>query len=142
MRKNGEHRKRIYYGLCFITVGICLASWGWLYSVESATPDEVVISTPIKVTPLEESFSETSEEGISTQIRVANHTSTPVRVVGFAARCVCIERLFDLPRDLAPGDELTLDVNIYLPLPEGGTPAILFVEQDQTVWKRKVYFMQ
>ena len=126
------------YGLCLISVGVCLASWGWLYSVESATPDEVVISTPIKVTPLEES----SSEGILTQIRVANHTSRPVRVVGFAARCVCIERLFDLPRELAPGDELALDVNVYLPIPEGGTPAILFVEQNQTVWKRKVYFMQ
>lgn len=129
-----------------MSVGVCLASWGWLYSVESATPDEVVISTPIKVTPLQESSSDSSEErpeeGILTQIRVANHTSSPVRVVGFAARCVCIERLFDLPRDLAPGDELTLDVNVYLPLPEGGTPAILFVEQDKTVWKRKVYFMQ
>lgn len=140
MFKYRINRKNIYFYLCIISM--CLVSWGWLSHRESAAQAGVVLSTPILIKSLDESDSETSHDEILTQILVSNQTSSPIRVVGFSARCSCIERSFDLPRVLAPGDQVALEVKIYLPLPEGGTPAIVFVEQDQTVWKRKVYFMQ
>lgn len=140
MFKYRKNRKIFYSCLCIISV--CLVSGGWLYHRESAAQAGVALSTPIMVTSLDDADSETPHGGILTQILVSNHSSSPVRVVGFSARCSCIERLFDLPRVLAPGDEVALEVKIYLPLPEGGAPAIVFVEEGQTVWKRKVYFIQ
>ncbi|QDT29531.1 hypothetical protein [Gimesia panareensis] len=134
-------QKNFYFtGLCILGIGVCLASWGWLYKMEKTTASEVVISTPIQVRSSDKSSTETSDDTVLTQITISNQTSASVRVVGFSARCVCIERLFELPRKLLPGEEIALDVNVHLPLPEGGTPAIVFVEQDQTVWKRKVQF--
>lgn len=141
MNPASEHKQKFYFrGAILLSGVVCLASWGWLYTVETSTAAEVVISTPIQVSPLAEPSVEEPREPVRTQILVSNQTTSPVRVVGFSARCACIERLFDLPRKLLPGEEIALDVNVHLPLPEGGTPAIVFVEQGSTVWKRKVEF--
>lgn len=136
-----DQKQRFYFtGVCILGVSLCLASWGWLYWTETSPASEIMISTPIHVSPTAESPAEKNSEPIPTKILVSNRTTSPLRVVGFSARCVCIERLFELPRELLPGEETALAVNVYLPLPEGGTPAIVFIEQGATVWKRKVEF--
>lgn len=127
-----------YSFLILIGIVICLASWGWLYRVSFSNLSGVSITTPIKVTDTLSSEQPQGEETV--HIRVSNNSDGLIRVVGFSARCTCVERLFELPQELASGDEVSLAVKIHLPLPEGGAPAHLFIEQEQTVSQEHIQF--
>ena len=134
--------KTILSKLCIAGSIICLASWGWFFSVEISSDESVVLSTPIEVIPVNKTIADDTENSAPAQIIVTNNSPSPVRLVGFSAKCTCIERQFELPQLLEAGGEASLGVRVHLPLAEGGTPAHVYVEQGVSTLRYQVQFME